>query len=160
MRYFAALLLTCCFLAAPAGAVEFTLPEEESFLTEDGTLQLEWEGSSGDAIFRVERSGSPEFHETRILYDGPDSATFVSGLPEGDHYLRIRENGGSWSDRVLHVRVEFVSRTLVAVLLGAGTLCFLLLVFMLVQGHLTIEKTGTGASGDAGRNKSKQPVHS
>lgn len=138
MRYLVALAGFFILLAVPFGmlAAAFVIPEENSVVSEDGTLQLEWEGSGADASFRIERSKNPEFLDPSLVYQGPDTATFVSGLTEGDHYFRLREGDRTWSDGALRVRVEFVSQNLVTVLLCAGTLCLTLLVFFLVQGHL------------------------
>lgn len=117
-------------------SAKFTQPEKSSATSEDGTVELEWtQETEGAATFRIERATSPVFKKPMLVYEGPDTATFVSGLPEGLHYFRLREGTEPWGNSVLVIEVTFVSETLVVILLTGGVLCLLLLIAALVQGH-------------------------
>jgi PDZ domain-containing secreted protein len=138
MRRLSLLAFICTFVIGTSrvNSAEFIQPEGSSVTSEDGTLELEWSQEKGDTnTFTIERGANPSFEQSLLVYQGPDTATFVSGLPEGRHYFRLREGAGPWSDSVLIVEVEFVSGTFVVILLSAGTLCLIFLVTALVQGQ-------------------------
>ena len=75
---------------------------------------------SGPAIedpgfrFRIERSTDPEFADARVIYEGLDRSTVLSGMEEGNHYFRVQtfdpENGvtSAWSP-VLTLSVTYAS---------------------------------------------------
>ena len=85
------------------------------------------------------------FDSTRIRYTGPDMASYISGLKNGDYYFRVRtvtDHGnahGDWSGTVT-VTVEHHSLTLALTLAGLGGLVFLLTVAVVVQGTRASER--------------------
>jgi hypothetical protein len=68
-----------------------------------------------------------------------DRATYVSGLPAGDFYYRVRsltsdDQPGPWSD-TLQVSVEYVSFKLVFWLVATGLMVFAATVLAVLIGH-------------------------
>ena len=82
-------------------------PEGAEHLTNEGTVQLAWrvgdaEIGSTDLQFQVQRGRDPSFAAAEIHYEGPENGTFVSGLPGGTFYFRVRAfdhegRAGPWS---------------------------------------------------------------
>jgi len=92
----------------------------------------------GVRIYELQQSPTAEFETPRLLYKGPDTGTFVSGLPEGSTYFRIRdvtreESPGPWSE-TLEVRVNYPAPWLVKTLVGFGTLLALILLTTIILG--------------------------
>lgn len=120
----------------------------------EGWLTLDWaveEASAegdGDFVFVVEMAREASFAEARERYRGRDGATFVSGLPEGTYYYRVRaERGdaqGPWSEPLV-VTVHYVDRTHVWALMAAGTVAFFATVGTLIVNHRRMSAKGLEA---------------
>lgn len=108
----------------------------------EGWLTLDWEVVGRErpqnAVFEVQQSLDASFSDPVLRYRGPDGATFLSGLPEGDFYYRVRlvrdKSVGPWS-APLDVRVTYVDRGLVWLLMTAGLIAFLATSGALLLGH-------------------------
>ncbi len=138
-------------------AANFTQPDEPTAVSDDGTIELEWAGSQGRGVFIVERASTPDFENNILVYEGPDTATFVSGLAEGEYYFRVREHGEQETSSALVVQVQFVSLKLVMWLLGAGLLCLVLLLFFLLRGHFS-RGLPSGCTGPSKESETQAPV--
>ena len=114
-------------------APAFDLPSE--VVSEDGHIKLSWNISEPAAVVEVQQSGASDFHQAKIIYKGPDNATFVSGLKDGEYYYRVRHQGGNWSDSI-QVSVQHHSLSLAFTLLGLGAFVFFLTVFVVIKGAL------------------------
>lgn len=125
--------------------VEFVLPESSEVETSEGTLQLAWQipgaaiGST-DFNFEIQRATDVAFSSTELYYTGPENGTFISGLPAGDFYFRVRTVGtgggvGPWSQRPIHVIVKYASAGLVTTLMLIGTVVFIATVLVVIKGH-------------------------
>lgn len=69
----------------------------------------------------------------RTLYEGPNQAVFVSGLPSGEYSLRLRDQSGATAKPLkLVVEHQSFSRAMLLVLLGA--LAFLAAVAVILRG--------------------------
>ena len=135
--FFGAVLVVPC----PAGETRFTVPDSAPFTTNEGVVNLLWEGPE-EATFELQQSPSPEFPEakTRTRYQGPDPGSVVSGLPDGSHHFRVRAitadgTPGEWS-APLEVRVEFMATMWVVTLLIGGAAIFLATITVIITGHL------------------------
>ena len=111
-----------------------TLPKENT--SEDGHIKIEWDMPVADAVVELEQAKNKDFSDAVVIYNGPDNATFVSGLEDGTYYYRIRKVNGSWSDTI-SVTVNHHALSLAISLFIAGSIVFLLTVWVVVKGALT-----------------------
>lgn len=101
-----------------------------------GYLQLEWSGSDPDQNFILQQSNDSTFKDARTIYQGPDQASFVSGLDNGTYYFRVGDESSNWSESlVLHVQHQ--SLPLALTLSGIGFLVFACTVFIVIKGVRT-----------------------
>jgi hypothetical protein len=116
-------------------------------LSESGYIKLSWKLNGADApannfTFELQRSAHQDFEQSIPIYQGPDYASFISGLPDGDYYYRARviaKDGtqtSDWSAPVL-VQVKHHSLSLALLLCGIGAAVFLITVGIVVQGVRT-----------------------
>ena len=69
-----------------AQSVEFTVDQE--LRTSDGYVKLEWDGGV-DKTYILQKATDSEFSDAITIYQGPDKATFISGLRDGIYYYRV-----------------------------------------------------------------------
>lgn len=126
--------------------------EDSRIEAPEGWLVLSWKPSADEEPtgYELQRSGEADFADATLQYGGPDVATFISGLPEGKHYFRIRpvaDDGtfGAWSE-TLAVDVVFVSRRTVLVLMLTGMLVLILTVGAIVAGSIRMKGGRDGTS--------------
>ena len=84
-------LLSVCLLlmaqAAAAAAPEFVLglsPEQSS----NGVARLSWQMPAPQEVW-LQQSADAQFNEPRLIYRGGDSASTLSGLPDGEYFYRL-----------------------------------------------------------------------
>lgn len=117
-------------------------------VTKSGYIKLRWRWPEGpkeqeNYQFELQQSDTTTFDDPKIIYKGPDYATFLSGMRNGDYYHRIRaiaRNGtdtSKWSDPVL-VQVRHHSLALAFSLFGIGALVFLITVGIVIKGVRSI----------------------
>lgn len=122
----------------------FVLPETADYETTEGTAQLAW-GAGGYEIgasslsFEVQRSTDSGFSDAETYYEGTENGTFVSGLPGGEFFFRVRAidphgAAGDWSPPV-RVIVSYPSPMLVKTLMIAGAIVFCGTLTVVVTGH-------------------------
>ena len=127
----------------------FLEPSEKAYQTDDGTVPLVWSdpeaSSTEDRFYEVRRwiVGGPS--EGTLIYEGEDTASFVSGLEEGEHAFRIRSKVvGSmypeWGGADLIVTVDYIDMEIVWPLMGAGIVCFIVLILTIALGHRAVER--------------------
>jgi hypothetical protein len=110
-------------------------------LSNDGTIDLEWSlEDAPEATFELEQTGDLPEGARRIRYRGRDTASVVTGLDEGDYRFRVRAldpdgTAGDWSEPVV-LRVEFMERRTLFLLLGTGALVVTLTIGAIVRGFL------------------------
>ncbi len=128
--------------------------EDSRIEAPEGWLVLSWKPSADEEAtgYELQRSGEADFADATLQYGGPDVATFISGLPEGKHYFRIRaladddtNTPGVWSE-TLTVEVVFVSRRTVLVLMLTGMLVLILTVGAIVAGSIRMKGGRDGTS--------------
>ncbi len=111
-------------------------------MTESGYVQLSWtwDGDlNSNYSFELQQATSQSFENPELIYEGPDFATFLSGLDNGHYYFRIRAVNGnqsksSWSSPAV-VEVEHHSLSLALSLFGLGALVFAITVGIVIQGN-------------------------
>ena len=128
------------------GADEIDFSNREALAespSDDGTITLAWDKADESVVVVVEQDTSSEFESPLLRYEGPDSATVLSGFRDGAYYFRIRESGSDdWSEP-LRIRVEYIGRSRLFFLLATGGLVVLATAGAIVGGYLhTREKEG------------------
>lgn len=111
--------------------------------TDSGHTRLEWSSPNSQLEdstieFELQKSGSSSFQSPLTIYRGPDTASFVSGLPNGIHYYRVRsvdtnQNTSTWSEPV-EITVQHHSLQLAFTLFAVGLVVFAATVFVIVKG--------------------------
>lgn len=115
--------------------------------TASGYFKLSWripqtQYDSEQIIFELQKSLGADFQQANSIYRGPDYATFLSGIPNGDYYYRVRSTtldgatSSEWSPEVL-VEVQHQSLSLALWLFGIGAVIFVLTVLIVVRGART-----------------------
>jgi len=136
----------CETKAREAPVVQF---QQDSLSTQDGHVKLVWrvaEAADGPIWrYEVQVDSSAHFSQPTQLYRGPDLATFVSGLPNGEYYYRIRVIGpevdqpGRWDQA--YVRVEHHSLNLALTIAGIGSIVFILTVIVVLRGAFNSDQS-------------------
>jgi hypothetical protein len=102
-------------------------------LSTAGYFRLNWEDEAG-ADFKLEQAPSSDFNDARVLYQGQDKATVISGLANGHYFYRVGNTGtGQWSDP-LEVEVKHHSLTRAFAFFSLGAAMFLATLGVLVFG--------------------------
>lgn len=128
--------VTC--LPSAGTANEATAPRlsVDSPLATAGFFRLNW-GLSDGADFELQEAPDPEFSDPRTLYQGADTASVISGKPNGTWHYRVRAvthaGHGPWSDSVtVTVAHHALSRALI--FLSLGFVVFLAIAATVVRG--------------------------
>lgn len=109
--------------------------------SDNGVVTLQWEASGKEV--EVQRSVTPDFQKPRLVYRGTQTASVVTGLREGEYYFRIRDaEEAEWSP-ALAVRVEYISRTKLFVLLSLGGVVVMGTIGAIFSGYRS-NRTGGG----------------
>ncbi|MFQ5535506.1 MAG: hypothetical protein ACE5EM_11875 [Sphingomonadales bacterium] len=141
-------VVACLLLAGPIRAQP---PQPAPRLTSDsdiasaGFFRLLWE-TDAERV-ELQESKHATFENARILYQGSDRATVVSGKPDGTWYYRIRAIGkgqaGPWSKAVV-VTVDHHSLTRAIGFFVLGLIVFIGILFVIVGGARQAAKKETG----------------
>lgn len=131
----------------PAGSVpvpEFRNPPEgpvsAGYLTLEWSLPGERTSLPEGMKFVLEEDTRREFSAPHQRFQGRDLASFVSGLPNGEYWFRVRvveEGGGragAWSEPV-KVVVEHHSLNKALIIMGIGAVVFLATVILILVGN-------------------------
>ena len=127
---FSLLIILCCSIPSLSSDVQF-IQEDEITLT-SGHVRLDWVSDDGEH-FILEQATSEDFQDARVIYEGPDKASFISGLNNGIYYFRIKSDGDDGSDQVKTV-VEYQSLSLAFSLFGVGAIVFILTSAVIIRG--------------------------
>jgi len=111
-------------LASPA----FT--SESSLASDTGHILLEW-NAPGPVTLEMARNDS--FTDAATLYSGANRAFFLSGLANGDYFLRLRGMDGTVSAPAV-LRIEHQSLTQALWLAALGALITLAVIAAIVRG--------------------------
>jgi hypothetical protein len=143
----AALLLLCGLLPGlDFGGHGRSLPEAVfdqtgTITTTEGHATLSWtvrDAEDPTLEFELQDSDHADFSSAHTRYRGPDRASFVSGLPAGKTWFRVRvteiDRAGPWSEPIA-INVEYPSRSLLRRLLALGAIVFVATVLTIVAGH-------------------------
>ena len=136
MRIIIIFILAILFVNSASAAAPALHSDSET--ASAGYFRLSWsENGSGDFI--LQEAQDPTFTQARLLYQGPDSASLISGRPNGDYYYRIRyadnsDTTAAWSN-VVKVVVEHhpLSRAILFFTLGACI--FIATLIVVISGN-------------------------
>lgn len=126
-------MLGAIFLATPAipalaAAPAFT--ESGPISSDAGYALLEWK-ANGPVTLEMAREA--DFRDARELYKGPNRSSFVTGLADGDYYLRLRAGTGEES-RPLRLTVAHHPLAQALWLAAMGAAIFLAVVAVILRG--------------------------
>lgn len=137
------ILMILMFNAATALAQQTpSLVAETGNTSDDGHIRLVWTKIQPEGNYEIQKSVDPDFSQPKTIYEGPDLATFVSGLRDGTYYFRVRSSSGNWSE-IVPVKVQHHSLQLAFTLFTLGGIVFLLTVFVVIKGSLQARKNDT-----------------
>lgn len=144
-RVFLAAVFGFALTAFPLGGQELTPPRitapAPTAEAPEGHYLVTWEGTgsvSGDTRYQLQYASGDAFDAPITVDAGLDLASFLSGLPAGTTYVRVRALGpgqqSAWSATgsiiVIYPEPAVVQRLM---LLGLAT--FLVLIVVVVVGH-------------------------
>lgn len=156
----AVLLIAAIFLcgarvvgAAVAGAtervdyqpIEFTNLEalqESAAACDNGAITFAWSRGSQEmeADVVLEQSLTPGFEKPVVRYRGSDPGSVISGLAEGTHYFRVRDDTSTSS--VIEVRVIFFPKNQLYWLISTGGAVVLATLGVVVFGYCKTHRAG------------------
>lgn len=117
-------------LAAPLQAQGPAFSQSGEITSDTGHTLVEWQ-ANGTATLDIAQE--PDFSDARTLYSGNNLAYFVSGLSDGEYYLRVQASDGSTGEPLkLTVRHQSLQQALWLALLGA--IVTLAVVFVIIRG--------------------------
>ena len=131
-------------VALPAFAIAPKL-ESDSELATAGYYRLSWKtdvtGNEDSSDFILEEGRDSEFSQKTILYRGPDTATLISGRPDGVYYYRIRDEQNTdplnaWSN-VTKVTVAHHPLSRAFMFFTLGAIVFVATLIMVIVGNKT-----------------------
>ncbi len=113
---------------------------ERQNITHSGHVKIVWKWTHDqDVSFLLQQADTANFSNAETIYKGPDRASFVSGLPNGNYYFRLRairpndDLASSWSKPVV-VKVRHHSLFLALTLAGIGAFVFIITSAVVVTG--------------------------
>ena len=106
-----------------------------------GYYQLSWQpgirgASDKKFLFELQQSPDAGFHTTKVIYRGPDRASVISGLPDGDYYYRVRiiqadRTASAWS-HPMAIKVQHHSLIKAVWFFITGAAVFFITLFFIV----------------------------
>lgn len=136
-------LLLSATLASALPAPKLTGDAKET--TNAGHVLLRW-AEDVDAErrdYELQESTSANFAKTDTRYAGPDRASFISGLPDGTYYYRVRQRAdesdawSAWSNPK-QVVVKYHSDEKAAALFAMGLVVFVITAGFLLRNRNTV----------------------
>ena len=128
--------LAAALLSVPAAAAQAPALTSNKTVASAGDFQLSWQGGGEGAVYQLQQAGPEGFAAPAVEYRGPDTATQLSGLPDGEYRFRIRvvePNPSAWSESV-SVQVSHHPLARALGFFGVGLVVFLATVMLIVRG--------------------------
>jgi hypothetical protein len=133
---------------------------DSATFTNSGSVKLSWRSSEAvddvaDVEYELQRATTANLTDAARYYQGPDLATYISGLADGSYFFRVRELRSKrvvsdWSGTVA-VNVEHHSLKLAFTLFGIGGLVFILTLLVVLRGaSRTDTQADAGGHGKTG----------
>jgi len=135
---FLVLLLTPVYLSADT---EIPVLTSDTQLASAGYYQLSWQpgtvgASNKNSSYELQQSVDKSFKIIKSLYIGPDHASVISGMSNGQYFYRVRKvyvdrSSSAWSNAVM-VSVQHHSLYKAWAFFFAGAVVFLFTLFFIV----------------------------
>ena len=112
-----------------------------------GYFQLNWQGQNSSSLYQLEESANAQFSTTKLIYEGHDTASVISGRSNGKYLYRVREINteskisGEWSEPV-RISVEHHSLTKALGFFFIGLIVFVSTLLAIVRGSKQISRQG------------------
>lgn len=101
-----------------------------------GYIQLEWNVKSEVETYVLQQATDSNFADAKVIYQGPDQASFVSGLNNNTYYYRVGDLQQNWSS-TLRLNVKHQSLSLAYTLFILGFVVFAGTIFIVIKGVKT-----------------------
>ena len=125
-----------------AGASPLELVTDTELATA-GYYRISWQAEHSPNLYRLLESDNPRFNHNKVIYEGPDLATVLSGKPNGSYYYRVAilqdHTPVSVSNTVM-VKVAHHSLTKAFLFFAIGALVFLATLLLILRGNRQSEK--------------------
>jgi len=133
------LALLFCLLVTPASAEKAPAVNASTAIAEAGNYRVSWQTETDHTLFQIEESTSSTFKPSRIIYQGEDSASIVSGRSNGNYFYRARildkqlEPASDWSEPV-RITVEHHSLQRAFTFFAIGLVVFIATLLVIIRG--------------------------
>jgi len=112
--------------------------QSDSELATAGYYRLSWEGIA-TSDYLLQEASDPDFTNVKTLYEGPDTASLVSGRSNGVYYYRVRtidqsEDPGAWSN-IAKVEVTHHPLSRAFMFFALGAIVFFATLIVVVAGN-------------------------
>lgn len=116
------------------GSAVYASPKlnSDTELSTAGYFQLSWKDKASQS-FVLQQSTRSDFRDAIDIYLGPDQATVISGLPDGDYFYRVESDTHQWS-KPIEVKVEHHSLAKALGFFGLGAFMFIVMTTLLIKG--------------------------
>lgn len=104
-----------------------------------GYFQLSWRADLQTAPYVLQQSQSPSFSNPKTRYQGTDTATVLSGVPDGTYHFRVLDKTGTASNSI-SVEVKHHSLEKAFGFFTLGALMFVILIAVLITASRKEEK--------------------
>ncbi len=101
-------------------------------VSDDGTIDLVWRGEGPE--YELQQSTDADFSDAHLRYRGPDTESVLTGLAEGTYHFRVRETGATEWSEPLRIKVEYMHRGQLHLLLGTGAFVAVLTIGAILHG--------------------------
>lgn len=135
------LLMTSALPVCLSAETDLPVLTTDTQLATAGYYQLSWQPgvawvSNKSPQFELQQATDEQFQSVNTLYRGPDRASVISGMVNGDYYYRLRliesnTASSAWSKSVL-VRVRHHSLQKAWLFFAAGAIVFLMTLSFIV----------------------------
>lgn len=137
------LLLAVPTVCAEQPEVAFTVDEVTE--TKKGAVSLEWEGTEAGLVYQLQSAPTDAFEDCLPRYEGPETASFLSGLEDGQYFFRVRARRadasvwGPWSSPI-RIDSNHHSMSLAWKLCAMGAFLFLCIVGFVVINSRSLSR--------------------
>jgi len=116
------------------GSAVYASPKlnSDTELSTAGYFQLSWKDKASQS-FVLQQSTRSDFRDAIDIYLGPDQATVISGLPDGDYFYRVESDTQSWS-KAFKISVKHHSLAKALGFFSLGAAMFIVMIVLLIKG--------------------------